>query len=145
MVKMWARRIVWLWKHNIYNIHCDILYQEKNLESWDTNGNYTTLNPSFANIIWMPDIFIGKQSTVGISGEWFTWSRLRSQIRVFIGFGFKKCMESRSGLNIQIQKNIVFFAILIDHSFNKVIFNTSTHTKKFLTFCWGCPYKSTQK
>ena len=34
--------------------------QEKYLESFDSMGNYTTLNPTFAKILWMPDIFIGK-------------------------------------------------------------------------------------
>ena len=38
--------------------------QAEYLESFDSMGNYTTLNPSLASKIWMPDIFIGKMFTL---------------------------------------------------------------------------------
>jgi hypothetical protein len=30
------------------------------MEAKDSYGKYISLNPSFANNIWMPDIFVGK-------------------------------------------------------------------------------------
>ena len=45
--------------------------QAEYLESFDSMGNYTTLNPSLASKIWMPDIFIGNIFTFHKQGNIF--------------------------------------------------------------------------
>jgi len=90
--------------------------KEKYLESFDSMGNYTTLNPTFAKILWMPDIFIDQAKALRIP----TYYIQPASIRVYN----HSLIRYSSRINFDVACNMDFHKYPVDEQYCEIKFES---------------------
>jgi len=102
--------------------------KEKYLESWDKFGNYTTLNPSFAKILWMPDVFIDQAKALRIP----TYYIQPASIRVYN----HSLIRYSSRINFDVACNMDFHKYPVDEQYCEIKFESFGFQSSQIRMSW---------
>jgi len=100
----------------------------KYLESADSFGEYVALNPSKADIIWMPDIFIDQVKAIRTP----TYYTRPASIRVYND----STIRYSSRFNFDVACNMEFHRFPVDEQYCQIKFESFGFTNKQIQMAW---------
>jgi len=98
------------------------------LESIDSFGEYVTLNPSKADIIWMPDVFIDQVKAIRMP----TYYTRPASIRVYND----SIIRYSSRFNFDVACNMEFHRFPVDEQYCQIKFESFGFTNKQIQMAW---------
>jgi len=106
----------------------------QHLDSQDSIGSYLTLNPSKADIIWMPDVFIDQAKAIRVP----TFYTRPASLRIYQD----STVRYSSRINFDVACSMEFHRFPVDEQYCQVRFESFGFTNKQIRLEWMEPHHS---